>query len=77
MSDDIKHKMRDVGENIGHYTHDAGKKIGQITAESEDYIEACQKFVKENPIQSVLVAGAVGIIVGSLLTMIFKKNRQD
>ncbi len=77
MSDDIKHKMRDVGENIGHYTHDAGKKIGQIASESEDYIEAGRKFVKENPIQSVLVAGAVGIIVGSLLTMIFKKNRQD
>jgi len=77
MSDDIKHKMRDVGENIGHYTHDAGKKIGQITAESEDYIEAGKKFVKENPVQSVIVAGAVGLVIGSLLTMILKKNRQD
>lgn len=77
MSDDIKHKMRDVGENVAQYTHDAGKKIGQITAESEDYIEAGKKFVKENPVQSLVIAGAVGIVVGSLLTLIFKKNRQD
>lgn len=77
MSDDIKHKMRDVGENIGHYTHDAGKKIGKITAETEDYVEAGKSFVKENPVQSMIVAGAVGIVVGSLLTLIFKKNRQD
>lgn len=77
MSDDIKHKMRDVGENVAQYTHDAGKKIGQITAESEDYIEAGKKFVKENPVQSMVIAGAVGIVVGSLLTLIFKKNRQD
>ncbi|MBC7457495.1 MAG: hypothetical protein H7235_04405 [Bdellovibrionaceae bacterium] len=77
MSDDIKHKMRDVGENIGHFTHDAGKKIGQITAESEDYIEATKKFAKENPVQSMIVAGAVGIVVGSLLTLIFKNKRQD
>jgi ElaB/YqjD/DUF883 family membrane-anchored ribosome-binding protein len=77
MSDDIQHKMRDVGENVAQYTHDAGKKIGQITAESEDYIEAGKKFVKENPVQSMVIAGAVGIVVGSLLTLIFKKNRQD
>ena len=77
MSDDIKYKMRDVGENIGQYTHEAGKKIGQITAESENYIEAGKKFVKENPIQSVIVASAAGVILGSLLTLIFKKNRQD
>jgi ElaB/YqjD/DUF883 family membrane-anchored ribosome-binding protein len=77
MSDDIKHKMRDVGENIGQYTHDAGKKIGQMAAESEDYIDSGRKFIKDNPIQSVLVAGAVGIIVGSLLTMIFKNKRRD
>lgn len=77
MSDDIKHKMRDVGENIAVQTHDVGRKIGQITAETEDYIVAGKKFVKDNPVQSMVVAGAVGIVVGSLLTLILKKNRQD
>jgi len=77
MADDIKQKVNEFGEDIGQYTHDAGLKLGEIVAESEDFIQSGRKFIKENPVQSVVVAAAAGIVVGSLLTMIFKKNSQD
>jgi ElaB/YqjD/DUF883 family membrane-anchored ribosome-binding protein len=77
MADDTQKKINEIGEDVGQYTHDAGKKLGQIVAESEDFIESGRKFIKENPVQSVVVAAAAGIVVGSLLTLIFKKNRQD
>lgn len=77
MSEDLKNKMREVGEGIGNYSHETGVKIGKLAAETEDYLESGKKYIKENPVQSVIVAGALGIVIGSLVTYILKKKRQE
>lgn len=78
-ADFIKEKISDVNIDVEQYSHEAGKKIGQMAADfnnkSEDYIETGKAFIKEHPVQSIIIAGAVGLVVGSVLTMIFKKNK--
>jgi ElaB/YqjD/DUF883 family membrane-anchored ribosome-binding protein len=80
-ADFIKEKITDANVDVEQYSHEAGKKIGQIAADfnnkSEDYIQTGKTFIKEHPVQSLLIAGAVGIVVGSVLTMIFKKNKNS
>jgi len=45
-----------------------------ITLKSNKQIIKCRKYIKENPLQLILIAGLSGIIVGTSLTLLFNKK---
>ncbi len=79
MSNEFQNKLNDLNLDVEQYSREAGKKIGNIAADltgkSEDYLKSGKSFVQENPVQSALIAAGVGLVVGSLLTIILKKNK--
>ncbi len=77
---------RNVAEKSGHspaqaierFTHDVGTKIGtvahDISDKAEDYVATTRNYVKDHPLQSVAIAAATGLAVGSLLTMVSNRK---
>jgi ElaB/YqjD/DUF883 family membrane-anchored ribosome-binding protein len=47
----------------------------EVKVKTNDYISSSRQYVKEHPIQSVAIAAATGLAVGSILTMV-RKTRQ-
>lgn len=69
--------MSDKAQNLGHVvekaSHNLGARVGEVASDvsekAADYVDSTRQYVKGNPIQSVAIAAAAGIAVGSLLTL--------
>ncbi len=69
-----------IGNSIEKFSHKLGEEIGTIVGEvshrSEDYVKTTRSYVRQNPIQSVAVAAVAGIAIGSLLTLMLRRNNK-
>jgi ElaB/YqjD/DUF883 family membrane-anchored ribosome-binding protein len=84
INDQVESKARNVGRQaadtadtfgsmIESTTQDLGSRVGSALSDfstnAEDYMDYTRKYVKSNPLQSILIAVATGAVVGSVLTM--------
>ncbi len=76
---DLKNKVQQGAESaLDKISHDAGEKIGSMasrfTGSASEYTETGRKYVKENPLQSVAIAAAVGAAIGSLISLSMRRK---
>lgn len=66
-------KAENFGSMIESTTHNLGERVGSALSDfstgAEDYMDYTRSYVKSNPLQSILIAAATGVVVGSVLTM--------
>lgn len=76
----IPEKAQKVGESFEKFTEKVENKIEdmsqQVREKTNTYLSNSRKYVKDHPIQSVAIAAASGMALGSLLSMI-KANKHD
>lgn len=74
LSKDFKNKVQSVEKSIKEMTSDIGEKVGATTAglvdTASDQIKSGKAYVKENPLKALGIAAAVGLAVGSLMTLV-------
>lgn len=90
LSKDIENKangmtssMTDKAEGLGHsvekFSRNIGNEIGSavsdVSQKASGYVRTTRDYVEENPLQSVAIAAATGIAVGSLLTMALRRRQ--
>ncbi len=70
-------KTQQLGNSVEKFSHDLGTQVGSFAREFSDksasYLNTTRKYVKENPVQSVAIAAATGIAVGSLFRLFRKR----
>lgn len=75
----VANKAQDFGNMVENTSQNFGRKIGSAMTDATDraaeYVDTTRDYVKGNPIQSVVVAAATGVVVGSLLTMAASRGR--
>ena len=63
---------------IEKLAHDAGRKIGNmanhISSSASEYAGSSRQYIHEHPIKSVATAAAVGVVVGSILTLTLRRR---
>ncbi|MBM3632868.1 MAG: hypothetical protein FJX03_04075 [Alphaproteobacteria bacterium] len=63
--------FKDLKKSFEEYKNIASAQVkdysNQIEAFSEEQLDHAAEYVKENPLKSILLAGAVGFIVGRIL----------
>src|SRR4051812_37222044 len=68
-----KNKMKSVETQLEKMSHNAVEsvenKATEIAKSFSQYAETGRRFITENPLQSVAIAAAVGLVVGLTLTM--------
>ncbi len=65
------HKVNDLGEQAGKKSdeliHNAEDLIGKYQNEITEYSDALLNYIKNNPLQSAMIAGGIGLLLGCLL----------
>jgi ElaB/YqjD/DUF883 family membrane-anchored ribosome-binding protein len=78
MARSMGEKQAGVGQSIERFTHDVGAKIGTMASEvsdtANDYVVTTRQYVKEHPLQSVAIAAATGVALGSLITFVTRRH---
>lgn len=66
------------GQTIEKITHEVSSKMSSmaddISETATDYMANTRSYVKENPLQSIAIAAASGLAVGTLLSVISKRK---
>lgn len=69
----MSHKAQELGGQLEKASHELGSKFGSVVSDvsekASDYVDTTRTMVKERPLQSILVAAAAGVAVGTLVTM--------
>ena len=75
----FKGSMQSAEGQFEKLSHDAGKAIGAVAASiadtSSEYVATGRNYVKANPVQSMAMAAAAGLITGSLATLILRRRQ--
>ena len=70
----VSAEAENFGSSMEKVSHNVGTKLGAVAGDvserAADYIKTTRGYVKENPIQSVAIAAATGLVLGSLLTRV-------
>ena len=75
---DYKKTIPNREDRFENMSHNAGKKIGSMASNiansSNEYVKAIGEYVQENPAKSVAIATAVGVVAGSIITMVMGRR---
>ncbi|MGZ3690047.1 MAG: glycine zipper domain-containing protein [Pseudobdellovibrio sp.] len=75
---DFKNKVQGAESALDRISHDAGEKIGSMASQFSDsaseYVQTGRRYVKENPLQSLAIAAAVGAAVGGLVSISMRRR---
>lgn len=76
---DVKPGALANGTDLEHIAYKAGERVSDLATNfaraSADSAKSMSHYVRENPIKGAAVAGAAGILVGTLLTMILRSPK--
>jgi len=65
-------------KNIDQFSQEFGVKTGQmahnLSNTASHYVQSGRDYVQENPVRSIGVAAAVGLVAGSLMTMVARRR---
>jgi ElaB/YqjD/DUF883 family membrane-anchored ribosome-binding protein len=75
---DLKSKIQVVEKQFDKMSHEAGAKVASLATDfvdsTDQYMELSKKYVKNNPLKSVLWAAAAGLVLGSYLTLTIQRR---
>ncbi len=76
---DFKNRAQQSAEGaLDRFSHEAGERIGavasQLSSSATEYVEEGRKFVKDNPEKGIAIAAGVGAVLGTLLTLAFRRK---
>ncbi len=75
---DYKGKPNDFEKNLKAISNQAEKKIEGVASRFSSavpgYLQRGQGYVSEHPMKGVAIAAAVGLVVGSLVTLAVKRK---
>ncbi len=79
ISNENQNKLNGAASaNLDKMSRDVGQRIGAMATSLADtaseYAQTGRGYVKENPIRGAAVAAGVGLVVGSLLTLAFRRR---
>lgn len=78
MAHDVRSKAQGAERQLERMSNQAGERIGEwastIANSATEYAKVSRDYVQENPVKSVAIAAATGIVVGSLFTLAMRKN---
>lgn len=59
-------------------SHSLGSRVGAVASnvseKAADYVTTTREYVKDHPLQSVFIAAAGGVILGSLATIVSRSK---
>lgn len=65
-------------DQLTRLSNQAGKKVGEYASDfasvANEKMQIGREYVKENPAKGIAIAAATGIVIGSLMTMAFRRN---
>ncbi len=71
-------KAQNVSKSLETMAHDFGSDLGSaahsVSQKTSEYVKTSRDYISENPIQSLAVAATAGIVLGSLLTILSRRN---
>ena len=74
MSDKAQSITKSI-ENAAHnFSSDVEKAAHEVSEKTASYVKSTRGYIKENPVQSVVVAAATGLALGSLATMFSRRS---
>jgi ElaB/YqjD/DUF883 family membrane-anchored ribosome-binding protein len=79
---DAKSSVQKFGQNMSHQldqmSHDAGERIGSMASSISDsasrYVQGSRDYVRHNPVKSIALATAAGLVAGSVLTLVMRRR---
>lgn len=82
LKNGMAHPLGEKAQSFGQSLEKASIKIGDevssiaknVSAKTSGYLETTRDYVEENPIQSMAMAAATGIAVGSLLSYVSRSK---
>lgn len=78
MAHDLKKQIFKSETNLERMAHDAGERVGDAATHVADtaaeYTRVGRAYVKDNPAKSIAIATAVGMVVGSVFTLIIRRK---
>lgn len=76
---DYKSKLPNGEHQLESFAQNAGERVGAmangLAVSAADSMRVSREYVKSNPVKGVAIAAAVGVVTGSLLTMIARGRR--
>ncbi len=78
MAQSLSEKAQNMTKSLESAAHNFGSDVGKaahsVSEKTSDFAKTSRGYIEENPIQSVAIAAAAGLVIGSLLTMISRKS---
>ncbi|MFZ4403654.1 MAG: hypothetical protein ACOYOK_06075 [Pseudobdellovibrionaceae bacterium] len=75
---DFKNKAMKSEDQLEKFSHNTGEKIGAMATEFADsateYVKTGRSYVKLHPVQGIALAAAVGLVTGSLVTLLLRRK---
>jgi ElaB/YqjD/DUF883 family membrane-anchored ribosome-binding protein len=75
---DFKPATKSSENNLERISHDIGQSVGSLaksfTGTVSDYSRASSEYVRENPAKGVAIAAVTGAVLGSLLTLSYRRR---
>jgi len=72
-------KINTSGNQLEKVAHSAGEKIGSMASEfsnsTASSLKASREYIQDNPVKGVVIAASAGAVVGSLMTLLMRKNK--
>lgn len=73
--------MEDADSKLEQLSRSAGEQVGSIAAElirsTTSSVKSGREYVKENPISSLALAAAAGLVLGGLLVLAVSSRDAD
>lgn len=58
----------DLSKQVQNFGSDIGKQVGKAKDMATDYIATTRTYVEKHPLQSMAMAAATGVVLGSLFS---------
>ena len=76
---ELQSKAMLAERSLEQMTRNAGEKLGTMASDiaknATNKAEASRNYIKENPVKGAAIAAGVGLVAGSLITMIMSRRK--
>lgn len=75
---DLKSKVQNTERKFEQMAHEAGEKVGTLASDvantASEAVKSGRDYITDSPARGVIIAAAVGAVVGSLITMAIRRK---
>jgi ElaB/YqjD/DUF883 family membrane-anchored ribosome-binding protein len=63
----IDKKVDETKDSLNRVAEEIGERVSQVKNQAEEYSDELAKYIKKCPVKSVLIASAIGLLVGKFI----------